>query len=122
MSAEVALVVSLPPEFADAVAQRVAQLVVGQLGSTESSISWLNVGSAAQYLDTTEDAIRGLVKRGQLFRIEVLRVDSCSAEMSSTCMRWVTQREPDLTWPERRSYSADNVKTGGHRANGPAPA
>ncbi len=66
MSAEVALVVSLPPEFADAVAQRVAQLVVGQLGSTESSISWLNVGSAAQYLDTTEDAIRGLVKRGQL--------------------------------------------------------
>jgi excisionase family DNA binding protein len=27
---------------------------------------WLNVESAARYLDTTPDAIRGMVKRGQV--------------------------------------------------------
>jgi excisionase family DNA binding protein len=66
VSTEVALRLSLPPEFIEALAQRVADLVADQLECSVDALSWLKVESAAKYLDTSEDAIRGMVKRGQL--------------------------------------------------------
>lgn len=61
-----AIGLSLPAEFVEALAQRVAHLVAGQLACTGGTSPWLNVDSAAQYLDSTPAAVRGMVKRGQL--------------------------------------------------------
>jgi hypothetical protein len=66
VSTETSIRLSLPAEFVDALAQRVAHLVVAQLECSAPARTWLNVESTAKYLDTTEDAIRGMVKRGQL--------------------------------------------------------
>ena len=46
------------------------------LAEREEPSPWLNVKSAAVYLDTTEDAVRALVKRSQLphFRSDTGRV------------------------------------------------
>jgi excisionase family DNA binding protein len=58
---------SFPPELLEVFSQRVAKLVADQLASSsEASSPWLNVESAALYLDTTDDGIRAMVKRGQL--------------------------------------------------------
>jgi hypothetical protein len=51
--------------FADDLARRVATIVLESLPSSDPS-PWLNVERAAEYLDTTPDAIRGMVKRGQV--------------------------------------------------------
>jgi excisionase family DNA binding protein len=51
--------------FADDLARRVASVVLESLPASDPS-PWLNVDRAAGYLDTTPDAIRGMVKRGRL--------------------------------------------------------
>jgi Helix-turn-helix domain len=52
--------------FADDLARRVASIVLESLPATGPVSPWLNVERAADYLDTTPDAIRGMVKRGQV--------------------------------------------------------
>jgi Helix-turn-helix domain len=51
--------------FADDLARRVAAIVLESLPASDPS-PWLNVDRAADYLDTTPGAIRGMVKRGQV--------------------------------------------------------
>jgi helix-turn-helix protein len=53
----------VPDEFIEAVALRVAAHVSAQAAPEPSR--WLNVESTAEYLDTTAEAVRGLVKREQ---------------------------------------------------------
>jgi hypothetical protein len=43
-----------------------ADLVADRAECSVDTLPWLNVESTANYLDTTEDSIRGMVKRGQL--------------------------------------------------------
>ena len=57
--------ISLPNEALEALAQRVAAIVLERV-EHPSGRRWLTVDSAAEYLDRTPDAIRGLVKRGEL--------------------------------------------------------
>lgn len=52
--------------FADDLARRVASIVLESLPASAPRSPWLNVERAAEYLDTTPDAIRGMVKRGQV--------------------------------------------------------
>jgi excisionase family DNA binding protein len=59
----VSSLVTIPDDFYRAVAERVSTLV---LESLPQSTEWLTVAGAAAYLATTEDAIRGHVKRGQI--------------------------------------------------------
>ncbi len=44
----------------------VREEVLAALVGVEPSDGWLNAKSAAAYLDTSEDAVRSMVKRGQL--------------------------------------------------------
>jgi excisionase family DNA binding protein len=45
----------------------VREIVREEIGAAQSQPSpWLNVAQAAEYLGTTEEAIRGMVKRGQI--------------------------------------------------------
>jgi len=53
-------------QFADDLARRVATIVLESLPASRPSSPWLSVERAAEYLDTTEDAIRGMVKRRQV--------------------------------------------------------
>ena len=53
-------------EFIDAVAYRVADLVGDQIASASDAGHWMDVDSVAEYLCTTADAIRGMVKRRQI--------------------------------------------------------
>ena len=55
--------VTISDDLCRAVAERVSRLV---LESLPQSTDWLTVAGAAAYLATTEDAIRGHVKRGQI--------------------------------------------------------
>lgn len=57
--------ISMPNEALETLAQRVAAIVLERIEHTPSR-RWLTVDSAAEYLDRTPDAIRGLVKRGEL--------------------------------------------------------
>ncbi|MBA3430354.1 MAG: helix-turn-helix domain-containing protein [Actinobacteria bacterium] len=50
----------------DELRQIVREEVVRTLVEVRQSPEWLNAKSAAAYLDTTEDAIRALVRRRQL--------------------------------------------------------
>jgi excisionase family DNA binding protein len=52
--------------FTDDLARRVASIVLESLPASAPHSPWLNVERAADYLDTTPDAIRGMVKRGQV--------------------------------------------------------
>lgn len=53
--------------FLEAIAMRIAAVLVEYLGTQTGPRSpWVNVGGAATYLDTTEDAVRSAVKRRQL--------------------------------------------------------
>jgi Helix-turn-helix domain len=52
--------------FADDLARRVATIVLESLLASAGPSPWLNVERAADYLDTTPAAIRGMVKRGQV--------------------------------------------------------
>jgi Helix-turn-helix domain len=52
--------------FTDDLARRVASIVLDSLPASAPPSPWLNVERAAGYLDTTPDAIRGMVKRGQV--------------------------------------------------------
>jgi excisionase family DNA binding protein len=51
---------TLPDELVIALADEVAKRVQNQ------PMGWFNVASAARYLDTTEEAIRSLVKRNAI--------------------------------------------------------
>lgn len=55
------LVIELPDSVVEAVADGVAARLEGY-----QSRRWFGVNEAAEYLATTPDAIRGLVKRGEL--------------------------------------------------------
>ena len=44
----------------------VREEVLAALADVEPSAGWLSAKSAAAYLDTSEDALRSMVKRGQL--------------------------------------------------------
>ncbi len=55
------IALDLPEELIDVLAQRVSALVEGT-----SARQWFDVYEAASYLCTTPDAIRAMVKRGQL--------------------------------------------------------
>jgi excisionase family DNA binding protein len=55
------IAVELPDALVDALAQRVAGLVEGT-----SARQWFNAEQAADYLGTTQDAVKAMVKRGQL--------------------------------------------------------
>jgi excisionase family DNA binding protein len=59
----VSSLVTISDDLCRAVAERVSRLV---LESLPQSTDWLTVAGAAAYLATTEDAIRGHVKRGQI--------------------------------------------------------
>jgi|SRR5581483_1133475 len=43
----------------------VRQMIL-ELRRPEAEVGWFSVKSAAEYLDTTEEALRGLIKRGQV--------------------------------------------------------
>jgi hypothetical protein len=49
-----------------ALAERLASLVGTAITPAEQATPWMNIKSAAAYLDTTEQALRGRVKRGEL--------------------------------------------------------
>jgi excisionase family DNA binding protein len=55
--------VTISDDFCRAVAERVSTLV---LENVPQSTEWLTVAGAAVYLATSEDAIRGHVKRAQI--------------------------------------------------------
>jgi integrase len=59
--AEVSIELPIPPGVLDALARTIAEHVAAQSALEPSR--WLNVESAADYLDTTTQALRGLVKR-----------------------------------------------------------
>jgi hypothetical protein len=46
--------------------QRVTARIRQELGRTQTPTGYLNVRSAATFLDTTPAAVRGLVKRGEI--------------------------------------------------------
>jgi len=55
----------LPNALMDTLAARVAAIVLERLEAAPDR-RWLSVDSAAEHLDRTPEAIRGLVKRGEL--------------------------------------------------------
>jgi len=59
------LALELPNALIETLAQRVAAIVLERLEGT-SNRRWLTVDQAADYLGRTPEAIRGLVKRGEL--------------------------------------------------------
>jgi excisionase family DNA binding protein len=59
------LAFQLPEHFVATIAERVAEIVLDRFEQI-SDRRWLSVDRAAEYIDRTPDAIRGLVKRGQL--------------------------------------------------------
>ena len=59
------LALELPNALIETLAQRVAAIVLERLEAT-SSRRWLTVDQAADYIGRTPEAIRGLVKRGEL--------------------------------------------------------
>jgi excisionase family DNA binding protein len=59
------LALELPNALIETLAQRVAAIVLERLDDT-SKQRWLTVDQAADYLGRTPEAIRGLVKRGEL--------------------------------------------------------
>ena len=62
---DVNVTLEVPDELLPQLEQRVAAIVLAQL-DRELATRWLNVDRAADYLSTTPEAIRGLVKRQQL--------------------------------------------------------
>jgi hypothetical protein len=73
--------------------ERLAARIVELISRPPSDETWLNVAAAAAHLGLTEDAIRGLVKRGQIpvYRMENGRLrfpqgDACSS--GATCGNW----------------------------------
>ena len=59
------LALELPNSLIEALAQRVAAIVVERVEDT-SNQRWLTVEQAADYIGRSSDAIRGLVKRREL--------------------------------------------------------
>ena len=59
------LALEIPKDLIDSLAERVAAIVLERLDAAPDR-KWLTVDSAAEYIDRTPDAIRGLVKRGEL--------------------------------------------------------
>ena len=59
------LALELPNALIETLAQRVAAIVLERLEPT-SSRRWLTVDQAADYTGRSEEAVRGLVKRGAL--------------------------------------------------------
>jgi excisionase family DNA binding protein len=59
----VSSLLTLNDDFCRALAERVSKLVLDAL---PQATEWLTVAGAATYLATTEDAIRGQLKRGQI--------------------------------------------------------
>jgi hypothetical protein len=66
MNAELAL--PLPDEFVEALALRIAELVVENLSKSQSSATspWLDVRGVAAYASMTEQAVRDADKNGHL--------------------------------------------------------
>ena len=61
-----AFTASFSDEFIEGLAHRVAQLIADGTRSPAGTSSWLDVEGAAEYLCTTSNAIRGMVKRRQV--------------------------------------------------------
>jgi excisionase family DNA binding protein len=59
------LALEVPASLIDALAERVADIVLERL-QIGSERRWLTVDQAADYVGRTPQAIRGLVKRGEL--------------------------------------------------------
>lgn len=103
----------VPDELLPQLEQRVAAIVLDQL-DREPATRWFNVERAADYLSTTHEAIRGLVKRRQLpvHRTPSGRLLFDAAELDA----WVVMRTDAqlLTSTLLRTYNSGN--------NGNAPA
>jgi excisionase family DNA binding protein len=59
------LAFEVPNQLIETLAQRVAAIVLERLEDT-SKRRWLTVDQAAEHLGRTPEAVRGLVKRGEL--------------------------------------------------------
>ncbi len=53
-------------DLASTLVERLAPLVATAIAPTEQASPWMNIKSTAAYLDTTEQALRGRVKRGEI--------------------------------------------------------
>jgi excisionase family DNA binding protein len=62
MTADVQLVLTVPSDLVDVLVRQVSE----QMQPTETTSPWLDLPEAAEYLRTTVDSIRGMVKRKQL--------------------------------------------------------
>ncbi len=60
-----ALTIAIPDEALAQLAERVAEVVLDRVGTGERTV-WLTVEQAADYLQTTGDSIRALVKRRKI--------------------------------------------------------
>jgi excisionase family DNA binding protein len=60
----VALSLEVPPLLVESIAQRTAEILTAQAPVPASP--WLDANGAAEYLSSTPEAIRALVKRGQI--------------------------------------------------------
>lgn len=60
------LALSLPDDLLDELERRVAARVREELARNQTPAGYLNVASAATFLDTTPAAVRAMVKRGEL--------------------------------------------------------
>jgi hypothetical protein len=110
----VSSLVTISDDLCRAVAERVSRLV---LESLPQSTDWLTVAGAAAYLATTEDAIRGHVKRGQIRVTVALLVESSSTARSLTHGSGVTSRldadnGADLRWARQRNAPAARERPG----------
>src|SRR5688572_26831629 len=82
-------------EFFASLARRVAEYLEETIGTLSSETRWMDVEAAARYLRTTPDAIRGMVKRGQIpvYRTPTGRLLFGSREIDT----WVRRaRDPNL--------------------------
>jgi excisionase family DNA binding protein len=56
----------LPDDLLERYGQRLAEMVADRLADQANSTPWLSVGQAAEHLGITEQAIRSLLKRGDI--------------------------------------------------------
>jgi excisionase family DNA binding protein len=53
-------------DLVSALAERIAPLIAAANPPAEPLSPWMNIKTAAKYLDTSEQALRGRIKRGEI--------------------------------------------------------
>ena len=105
---------SLPDEALETLARRVADLVAQQERATSR---WLDVDAAAEYLSTTPDGIRGMVRRRQIPFQQAQRANPVRPARTRPVAAGLMNRLTDTaTGPTLRRSS----QAGGRCANSPA--